>query len=557
MAENLEAGVRSIASYPLSPLQAGMLAQKAGPSGINITQVLCRLREQIDPRQMQSAWQRAVDRHDALRTSFHWGEGGEGRQQVHSAATLSFTWTGPLDGIEELVRREREAGFNLQNAPLMRVVLAQLGEKDFRLLWTFHHLIIDGRSIGLVLKEVFSIYEELCRGVTAELSPAPAYRKFIEWLQELDETGAESYWRKQFKAFSHPTPLPVTTIGTPGETREQQLTLDPSVVAQLRAFARQNEVTLNTLVQGAWALLLSRYTGEEDIVFGALRAGRRGTVPEAEVTAGVFINSVPVRVRISPEQRLGSWLKELRESWVALRPYEHTALSKIQMWSEVPRGQSLFDTVINVQDPSWDAALKAAGGAWDSREFRIINDPGFALALDVYADREMVLQLVYDSGRFSRELVSRMLNHVAALLTGMAANPEQCLSTVPLQTQEETKQLADWNNTATAIPTVPVHQLFERQAEREPNAWAVIAPTTRLTYDELNQRAKALARELREHGVCPDTRVVVMADRSAELLISVIAVLKCGAAYVPMDPTYPSERLSHMIAETAAPVVLV
>src|SRR4051794_7217029 len=247
MAENLEAGVRSIASYPLSPLQSGMLAQKAEGAGINITQVICSLPERIDPERMQAAWQQVVDRHDVLRTSFFWNEQEEARQRVNTAATVPFHWAGWWKEIDALVQKERKAGFDLAHPPLMRVALAQLGEEDFRLIWTFHHLIIDGRSIGLLLNEVFAIYEASGSGSPASLPPAAPYRNFIEWLQDRDSSGAESFWRKQLKSFFSPTTLPVASgaQALAAGTREQELKIEAPTLANWRRFADENGVTLN------------------------------------------------------------------------------------------------------------------------------------------------------------------------------------------------------------------------------------------------------------------------------------------------------------------------
>lgn len=571
MAQDLELSIEPVQSrYALAPLQQGMLVESLSnrDEGLDITQVICALPEEINPVQLERAWQRVIERHAALRTRFEWDKNGTPAQAVEENVRLPFKfldWNLRTDGDKALIgllSEERKRGFDTARAPLTRVTLVRAGPSDHRLIWTFHHLIIDGRSIAIVLKEVFSIYEALIHGEEPGLAPAPAYAGFIKWLEQQDQQKAESFWRNYLKSFTTPTTLPVSQHADKADeakeaASEQEITLSSESVARLRTFAQENEVTLNTVIQGAWSLVLSRYSGQEEVVFGAIRAGRKGTVAEAEATAGVFINTLPVRARVSPGVRLGTWLKELREQWISLRPYEHTPLGNLQSWSEAPNGRRLFETVVNVQDPSWDAALKAHGGLWAKREFRIINQPGFPLALDVYADRELILKLVYDTRKFGPSMIERMLGHLQTTLEGMAANAQQCLSDVPLLTpQEEEQLLVEWNNTSAEFPTKCVHEQFAEQAARTPRALAVVTDDCQITYSELDERANKLARRLRSMGVGPDVLVAIILNRSVEMIVSALAVLKAGGAYVPMDPAYPKERLAYMLGETTSPVLL-
>ena len=560
MAENLQACPNSIgAGHPLSPMQELMLAESSGGSGINVTQVICSLPEAIDPSRMEAAWQQLLTRHEALRASFRWEKSGQ--QVFHENLSLPFSFhsANSENEVEQIIEQEFRKGFDPAVPPLLRVGLVRRNETDFRLIWTFHHLIADGRSIVLVLKDVFAIYEALrTSGKSKAELPATPYHKFLEWLQGQRNDTAEEFWRKQLKGFSTPTSLdaPAHSRTHSSSTNEESIVLDEVFTTCLREFARQNGGTLNTLVQGAWALLLNRYTGEEDVVFGAVRAGRHGTVPNAESLVGVFINTVPVRVRISPEQRLSAWLKELRESWVQLRAFEHTPLSRILACSEVTNGRRLFETLVNVQDPPWDAALKAQGGAWERRAFQIRNQPGLPLALDVYAERQIVLKLVYNRARFEPAGIQRMLVHLKALLDEMAQDAERSVSNIPLLTAGEEQLLDRWNQTEAEIPGAAVHQLFERVAARNPQRLAITSGKAELSYGQVNQRADELAWQLRERGVCPDSLVAIAMDRSIELIIAALAILKCGAAYVPIDPAYPQERVAQILKETAAPVLL-
>ena len=395
-------------SYPLSPMQEGMLfhSLSAREPGVDVEQILCALHEELDTALFEKAWQLVVDRHAILRTSLRWTDTAKPRQEVHpqvNVRVLAQDWRevpdaerpGAFDG---WLRTDRIRGFDLSQVPLMRLALFRTGDVDYQLTWTFHHVLLDGRGVRTVLNEVFAFYEALCRGEELRLPPPRPYREHIEWLGQQDLSKAETFWRQTLQGFAAPTALAVAraTDHGPGngEVRgEQEVRLSRLVTSALRSFAQSNGLTLNTLVQGAWALLLSRYSGEEDVVFGAIRAGRRSAAEGAESIAGLFINTVPIRVRVDPNMGLLPWLAELRRSWVALRPCEHTPLVNIQGWSDVPRGQPLFESIFNFQDPSWDAALRAQGGKWAAREFGLRSQSNYPLVVDAYGGDAALLRI--------------------------------------------------------------------------------------------------------------------------------------------------------------------
>ncbi len=551
--------------YPLSPLQQGMLyhSLSARRPGVDVEQILCTLREELDVAAFERAWQRAAQRHDILRTSFRW-EGLTGpRQEVHRSVHVPLQqedWRAlsPPElaaRFEDFLNADRQRGCDLTAAPLMRLALLRTGELAYRLVWTFHHLLLDGRAFALLLNEVFALTEAFSRGEDLDLQPPRPYRGYIDWLQRLDLSHAEQFWRQHLKGFTAATPLVVGKSAgdeAAGEScGEQQVRFSQAVTATLKSIAQSHQLTLNTLLQGAWALLLSRYSGEEDVVFGAIRACRRSSVEGAESIVGLFINTVPFRVRVLPEARLLRWLANLRTTWLALRPYEHTPLADIQGWAEVPRGAPLFETIFNFQDPSWDAALRAQGGPWSSREFGIRSQSNYPLAVDAYGGDALLIKILYHRPRFDDATIARMLGHLQSMLAGMAANPLQRLADLPLLTQTERHQLlVEWNDTVADFPKEKcVHQLFEEQVQRAPDALAVADQQHQLTYRQLNEQAGLLAHHLQTLGAGPDVRVGVCLDRSVEMVVALLAVLKAGAAHVPLDPAYPRERLAFMIED--------
>ena len=336
---------------PLSPMQQGMLFHNLsarGP-GVDVEQIYCTLREKFSAPAFERAWRRVIERHAILRTSFHWQGLAEPLQKVHAQVAFSLPqhdWRNHSSAEQQKLfaaqmQTERQRGFDLTHAAAMRIALFQNGENEWRFLWTFHHLLLDGRAIVVLLNEVFACYEAFSRGEDLELPPPRPFRDFIEWLQKKELNGAEIYWRQTLKGFSTSTPLTVSHAA-PGEAGRGQIHGEPPIrvsaatTTALKSIGAENKLTLNTFLQGAWALLLSRYSGSEDVVFGAVRAGRHSTVEAAESIVGLFINTVPVRVPVSADEKLLPWLARLRNTWVALREFEHTPLVKIQSWSEIP-----------------------------------------------------------------------------------------------------------------------------------------------------------------------------------------------------------------------------
>jgi natural product biosynthesis luciferase-like monooxygenase protein/amino acid adenylation domain-containing protein len=561
-------------AYPLSPMQQGMLFHCLSlprDSSVDVEQIYCTLHEDLNVVAFQSAWKHAVDRHAILRTSFHWQDAVAPRQQIHERAEFEFSqddWSllskDQRDKqFSERLEAERSRGFDLAAAPLMRLAVFRHDGGEWRFLWTFHHLLLDGRSVVMLLNEVFALYEALSRGASIELPAMPSYGDFVAWLQQQDPAQAESFWRSMLKGFAAPTPLVVGRNAGGGEESiqirgEQQIHLPEAATAALKSFAKENKLTLNTMVQGAWALLLSRYSGEEDVLFGAVRACRHSTIKDAESVVGLCINTVPLRIRVPAEGQLLPWLAELRNQWLALRPFEHTPLTDIQGWSDVPRGCPLFESIFNFQDPSWYAALRAQGGKWATREFGICSQSNYPLVVDAYGGDEVIIKILYHRTRFDDATIGRMLGHFKTLLEGMAANPGAKLSALPMLTKNERQQLLEeWNETRADFPQDKcVHQLFEEQAARTPDALAVADESTQLTYSQLNARANLLAVELEKSGVGPEVCAGVCLERSVEMVVAMLAVLKAGGAYVPIDPGYPDERLTFMLEDAKIPVLI-
>jgi natural product biosynthesis luciferase-like monooxygenase protein/amino acid adenylation domain-containing protein len=561
-------------TFPLSPMQQGMLfhsLSSAHQAGVDVEQIFCTLHEDLNVASFHSAWRRAVARHSVLRTSFHWQESTGPQQQIHTEAEFEFTeqdWRKASEDerkklFSDWLETDRNNGVDVTKAPLMRLAIFRHHDREWQFLWTFHHLLLDGRAVVSLLKEVFVFYESFDRGEDLELPPPHSYREFIDWVGNRDKCKSESFWRQNLKGCNTPTQLLVARSesakaqGIPIRG-EQQIHLSEATTSALKSVAKQNALTLNTLVLGAWAVLLSRYSGEEDVIFGVVRACRHSSIAGAESLVGLCINTVPLRIHVTENCQVMPWLAELRSQWVTLREFEHTPLVDIQGWSEVPRDQPLFESILNFQDPSWDAALRAQGGKWRARQFGLCSQSNYPLVVDAYGGAEVLVKILYHRARFDDSAITRMLAHFKTLLEGIAAHSEATLSELPMLTEGELHQLlVRWNDTRADFPKGKcVHQLVEEQAERSPDALAVCDESTRLSYGELNSRATLLAAELRNFGVRPDVCVGVCLERSAQLVVALLAVWKAGGAYVPIDPAYPKERLKFMLEDAKMPVLI-
>ncbi|UBF27777.1 amino acid adenylation domain-containing protein [Kovacikia minuta CCNUW1] len=558
-------------SYPLSSMQQGMLFHRlrSQQTGVDIEQLLCTLHEKLDVSAFKQSWQRVIERHPVLRTSFHWQGLDSPVQRVHQQVQLPFVqqdWRGlanqeQAEHLNAYLQRDRQQGFELDQPPLLRFAIFQIAEAHYQFVWTFHHILLDGRSFPLILNEVFAFYEAICRGQDLQPVQPPSYKHYIEWLQQQNWSEAKEFWQQLLQGFQTPTPLPFaqsSLSSAPTGHAEEQVHLPTVTTAALQSLAQQHGLTPNTLVQGAWALLLNYYSGTGDVVFGATRACRRSAINQAELMVGLFINTLPVRVQITPETPLLPWLKELRHQHLAVRAYEHTPLVEVQQWSEVPPGQPLFNSLVVFENYNLNTALQNQGASWKKREFQLFEQPSYPLMLGAQLGTELALKISYDRHQFERSTITRMLGHLTALLEGMVANPNQQLGDLPVLTPAERHQiLVEWNATEVEYPQhLRLHDLVEAQVERSPDAVAVTFDGKRLTYRELNSRANQLAHHLQTLRVKPEVTVGICIERSLEMIIALLAILKAGGAYVPLDPTYPQERLAHILSDSQLAVVL-
>ncbi|MBM7114700.1 non-ribosomal peptide synthase/polyketide synthase [Archangium primigenium] len=569
----LPAGARVEDLYPLSPMQQGQLFQSLlDPNrSVYFVQTFWRFHSALDVPAFRKAWETVVERHAILRTAFLWEGLEEPLQLVHAKVELPWRehdWRAHTEAerpalLEAFLAEDRARGFQLSRAPLMRMAVLRMEDNVYQVVCSNHHLLLDGWSLGVLFKELLPLYDAFTQGQTLGLERPTPFRDYIAWQRRQELSRAESFWRRTLEGFTAPTPLPADAApGLPEsewkELGDRELRLAPAATTALQSFARQHQLTLNTLVQAAWAVVLAQYSGEQDVLFGVTVSGRPAELSGVESMLGLFINSLPLRVRVSPAEPMLAWLQGLQTQQVELRQYEHSPLVQVQGWSEVPRGTQLFDSLMVFENYPIDASVRQQAQHMDVRDFQAVERFTFPLGLTVVPGQELLLKLSAKAPRFDAASVDRLLVQLRTVLEQMAARPEQHVGELTLLGPAERQQvLVAWNETGTDYPRdTCVHTLVEAQARRAPEALAIGSASGTLSFDALDRRANQLAHHLRMLGVDRGALAGVCLPRSPDMVVALLAILKAGGAYVPLDPSYPMERLSFMVRDAGISVLV-
>jgi amino acid adenylation domain-containing protein len=543
--------------YVLSPLQQGLLfhSLQSPDAGLYIEQTVLTLSGEVDPDALKQAVRSVCGRHGALRTTFHWQNLDKPLQVVRREVPVPVElhdWRGcggaPAERLESFLAADRRRGFDLSAPPLFRVSVVRLDEAATLLIWTYHHILLDGWSGSLLDGETMAAYAAIRGGQAPDAPPARQFGDYIAWLRRRDAGAAEAFWRARLAGVRAPTPFGVGSPSGEGHGLAE-LALSPADTAALRALARRHQLTLNTLVQGAWALLLHQYSGEPEVVFGATVSGRPAEIPGVEGIVGLFINSLPVRVSVpGAGTGLVSWLRELQSAQIAAHPFEHASLADIQRWSGVAAGLPLFESLLVFENVPAAAGPSIGSGPMLLGQRSVLHTH-YPLVLMVVPGESLVFRATYQRRRFSAAVTARLLEHLAALLAAFTAEEPVALLS-PLTAPERHQLRWEWNDTAADYPRErTVDELFAAVARRRPEAVAVELDGVRLTYGELDARTDRLAGRLRRLGVGPEVRVGLAAEETPALVEGMLGILKAGGAYVPLDPAFPEERLARMIED--------
>ncbi|MCA2211707.1 non-ribosomal peptide synthetase [Jidongwangia harbinensis] len=547
---------------PLAPLQTGLLYQSAYARGTGAdpytAQLTLGLRGPLDVAALHRAADDLLTRHPHLRAGFRQRPTGDPVQVIGPVVgvgwrevDLSAMPTGLAEAeADRLADADRADAFDLTRPPLIRFCLLRLGADHYRLRLTHHHILIDGWSLSLLIRDLLEAYEHR-RGAAPAPAPAPAFRDYLSWLAEQDRGVAEAAWRDALAGVTEPTLLSAPAPGTgsaPDFPRTLSLDLDETLTAALSALARDRGLTMNTVLQGAWGVLLAGLTGRDDVLFGMPVAGRPPEVPDANRMVGLFLNTIPVRVRTDPREPFTGLLTRLQDEQSALTPYQHLALPAVQKLTDVPG--TLFDTLYVFEN--YPAAVDGSATLGEARITDIAgrDATSYPVTLVVVPGTRLHLRLSHQSEVVDEAAARALLDRLHGLLRAAVAGPDEPVARLPLRTDAESRLLARVNDTAGPVPTGTLPELFRAQAARTPEAVAVLADDDATTYRELDARSNRWAGLLAVRGAGPETVVAVALPRSVASLTVILAATKAGAAYLPIDPDLPAGRQALMVRDS-------
>src|SRR5580692_7297912 len=550
--------------WPLSPLQEGLLFHAlydAEAPDVYTVQHFFDLEGPADPARLRAAGQALLERHANLRVSVHHRKSGAPVQVVSRRVVLPWREVDlsgqpdPQAAAVALARQDREQRFDLAAPPLLRFMLVRLGTDRWRLVVTSHHLLMDGWSMPVLRRELLALYR--ARGDASALPRVTPYREYLAWLARQDTSAAAAAWAQALAGLEEPTLLAPGTNRAQLTVRPQNLVteLPGELAAALERHARGRAVTVNTVLQAAWGMLAGALTGRDDVVFGAVVAGRPPELPGVETMLGLFINTVPVRVRLDPAVTTGQLWARLQDQQSALLAYHYLGLAQIQ---RAAGPGAVFDTLVIYENYPRDP-VGLAGAAPGQDPVRVTgtgtpSDAHYPLTLTVMSGNR--LRLTYRTDLFSADAVGLVAGRLVRVLEQVAADPGLRVHQVSLLTDAERAVLAARNETAAPVPDATVVGLFAAQARRMPDAVAVIDGDAVLSYRFLAAAAARLGSYLARVGAGPESVVAVAVPRSAQMMVAVLGVFWAGAAYLPVDPGNPAERIGFMFAD-ATPVAVV
>lgn len=432
--------------FPLSALQQGMLFHSLLHPDLRLYfgQLTLTLQGKLDSSAFQAAWQQVLNRHQMLRAACLWQNVEQPLQVIYRQVALpfeQFDWRSmppeeQAQELEKLLKTDRFSGFHLSKAPLIRIALIQIAEAAHYFVWTYHHMALDGWSLSLLLKEAWEIYHATCEARLPQLAEPSQYRDYIAWLQRQDFSEAEQFWRKRLNGFTASTPPGIEPAPEGSIDKqaygEQHVTFSVTETDTLQTFVRRHHLTLNALIQGVWALLLSRYAGLQDVVFGVTTSGRAVPVAKIETIAGLFINTLPLRVTVQPDNSFLTMLKEIHVQLFELIQFEYTPLRQILRWSELPGGAQLFESIVVFENYPIDVSLQSRGDLLVNKNIRSMVKTNYPLAILVFQQDELSIHIKYDNHIFHTAAIAQVLQQFQIVLEQIIATPAMPIKDISL-----------------------------------------------------------------------------------------------------------------------------
>ncbi|MEK3918735.1 amino acid adenylation domain-containing protein [Paenibacillus sp. FSL K6-2393] len=559
--------------YSLTPMQKGMWFHSAldRQTSAYFEQTRFTMRGALDVQLFERSWMELAKRHLVLRANFVKGPAGEPLQIIYRDKPVGFEYEELLHlqvdekqaYLDKKAEEDKLRGFDMEHDALVRFTILRTEEQSYHVLWSFQHILMDGWCLAQLTQELFEAYSALTSGEQSAGDKGSDYGAYIEWLEKQDDQAASAYWMGFLAGYEGQTILPGQKELAPnGRFTADHVTaeLGKDLSERMDRVAKQRLVTVNTLLQAIWGVMLQKYNGTNDAVFGSVVAGRPVEIPGIESMIGLFINTVPVRVTSEADTVFADLMAKLQERALESGRYDYYPLYEIQARSV--QKQNLINHIIAFENYPVDEQMEQAGdqqhGDLTIADVQMEEQTNYNFNVTVVPGDEIEIRFDFNAEVFDKDSIERLKGHLVHLLEQVADNPEITVGELELVTEEEKADLLGrFNDTTTEFPRgKTLIQLFEEQAARIPDAVAISLNGQELTYRELNERVNRLAHTLRSHGISKDRLVAIMAERSIEMVVGMLAAHKAGSAYVPIDPEYPEERIRFLIEDSGAQVML-
>ncbi|MCP4682805.1 MAG: amino acid adenylation domain-containing protein, partial [Desulfobacterales bacterium] len=557
--------------YPLSPTQKGMLFHSVldDSTPVYFEQLAFTINGPLDIDAFRGAWDHLIAVTPVFRTVFKWKKVKEPIQIVlkQLPVNLNVHDVTHLDKdiqeerIREFLEDDKNTPLHFEEGPLIRLNIFKLGQEVNHFIWSHHHLIIDGWCLPIILQDMFNNYMSLIAKSPLPVPSRRPYRDYISWYLKKDAAIAMDFWKSKIGDVDSPTPLPIDRM--PGksphvEVAEEKLLLSEEMTEKLQTLSKNERITQSALMQAVWSLLLSRYSGRDDVLTGIVVSGRPVDLKGSEEMIGLFINTLPVRVTFTHDMTVSELLQSVQDFTLAIRDYEYSLLLDVKTCSAIPTIQNLFDSIVVFENyPVENLAMGQDVG------FSITNANGFEmtnfpLTVLIAPGPQMSINIQYYKELFNKETIDQILGHMHQVLSTIVENSQIKLSELDILTsQEREKILVSFNDTVSPFPKDKCpYQLFEKQVEKTPERTAIFFEEKTISYKTLNEKANQLARFLRKKGVGNDDKVGLLVERSFDMIIGILGIHKAGGAYVPMDPEYPKARLEYTLDDSESPVLV-
>jgi len=547
-----DAGIEEV--LPLSPMQEGMLFHHLRDArDPYVSQIALELAGDIHAERLAQAWQLAVDHHPALRAEFAWEGRERPAQMIRRRADLPIRfWKEGEESLEGVMEAARAPGFDFSKAPLARLDLVHTAANRLLCVFTHHHILLDGWSTPLMIDGVFDAYDALVAGASAPQPDASALRRYSAWLAAGDLAEAERFFRAYLAGFASPTPLPAPgeARASAGKCRILHEEGPPDAARRSKALG----LTPGTLIQAAWALVLAASSGERDVLFGATSSGRPPSVEGIEGLVGLCINTLPVRARIDFRVEALEWMRSLQQAGAELRQYEYAPLALIQRCAPIPPNAPLFDSVLVFENYPVDLTALGRRKHFAIASVRLHEETNYPLTIVADQEEGLRLRAAYRTSHYDEPAARVVLQRLVSAMEELLSRPEALLGEISVLPEAERRRvLVEWNETQRPYPRqASLIEIFDRAASGRAEETALAYDGGKMTYAELRDSSLRVAAGLRARKVGPESRVALAMERSPALIATMLGVLRCGGAYVPVDPESPPARTRRMLADAGA-----